>query len=67
MEPGTQAGILQKILDSPCQKSNPGKNNKVLKELSSLNVLFESLAEIDFRKTIKSLKKQQLLVPSLRT
>lgn len=66
MEPGSQAGILQKLLDRLCQESDPKKIYKVLKEMSSVPILRDSLAQIDFRKTIKCLKKQQLLVPFVK-
>lgn len=66
MEPGSQAGILQEILDRLCRESDPRKIYKDLKELSSVPVLCDSLAEIGFRKTIRSLKKQQLLVPFVK-
>lgn len=62
MEPGSQAGVLQEILDRLCRESDPGKIYKDLKELSSVPILCDSLAEIGFRKTIRSLKKQHLLV-----
>lgn len=66
MEPSSQTGILQKLLDRLCQESDPKEIYKTLKELSSVPVLRDSLAEIDFRKTIKCLKKQQLLVPFVK-
>lgn len=62
MEPGSQAGVLQEILDRLCRESDPAKIYKDLKELSSVPILRDSLAAIGFRKTIKSLKRQQLLV-----
>ncbi|XP_031192713.1 LOW QUALITY PROTEIN: elongin-A3 member D-like [Mastomys coucha] len=61
MEAGSQAGVLQKLLDRLCQEIDQGKTYKFLKEMSSVPILCDSLAEIDFRQTIKTLKKHQLL------
>lgn len=66
MEPGSQAGALQEILDCLCRESDPGKIYKTLKKLSSVPILCDSLAEIGFRKTIKTLKNQQLLLPFVK-
>ncbi|EDL28599.1 mCG118053 [Mus musculus] len=66
METRSEAGVLQKLLERLCQETDPGKIYKTLKELSSLPILCDTLAEIDFKQTIKSLKKQQLLVPFVK-
>lgn len=66
METSSEAGVLQKLLDRLCQETDPGKIYKTLKKMSSLPSLCDCLAEIGFRKTIKSLKKQQLLVPFVK-
>lgn len=66
METSSEAGVLQKLLHQLSQETDPGKIYKKLKKLSSLPILCDSLAEIGFRKTIKSLKKQQLLVPFVK-
>jgi hypothetical protein len=66
METSSEAGVLQKLLDRPCQETDLGKIYKTLKKMSSLPSLCDCLAEIGFRKTIKSLKKQQLLVPFVK-
>lgn len=66
MEPGSQAGALQEILDCLCRESDPRKIYKTLKKLSSVPILCDSLAEIGFRKTIKTLKNQQLLLPFVK-
>ena len=66
METSSEAGVLQKLLDRLCQETDPGKIYKTLKKMSSLPSLCDCLAEIGFRQTIKSLKKQQLLVPFVK-
>lgn len=62
MEAGSQRAVLQKLLDGLCQETDPAKIYKILKEMSSVPILCDRLAEIGFRKTIKCLKKEQLLV-----
>lgn len=62
MEVGSEAGVLQKLLDRLRQETDPRKMYKLLKKMSSVPVLSDSLAEIGFRQTIKTLKKQKLLV-----
>lgn len=62
MEAGSQTAVLQKLLDGLCQETDPAKIYKILKEMSSVPILCDRLAEIGFRKTIKRLKKEQLLV-----
>lgn len=66
MEVGSEAGVLQKLLDRLCQETDPRKIYKLLKKMSSLPILCDSLAEIGFRQTIKTLKKQKLLVPFVK-
>ena len=58
MEGGSQAAVLQKLLDGLCQETDPAKIYKILKKMSSVPSLCDRLAEIGFRKTIKCLKKQ---------
>lgn len=62
MDSGSQAPVLQKLLDRLCQETDQRKIYKTLKELSAVPILCDRLAEIGFRQTIKHLKKQQLLV-----
>uniref|UniRef100_A0A8C6HNG0 Uncharacterized protein n=1 Tax=Mus spicilegus TaxID=10103 RepID=A0A8C6HNG0_MUSSI len=66
METSSEASVLQKLLNRLCHKTTPGKIYKTLKELFSLPILLDTLAEIDFKQTIKSLKKQQLLMPFVK-
>ena len=61
MEEGSQAGVLQKLLDRLCQESDPREIYKLLKEMYSVPIMHQSLAETGFLRTIKRLKKQQLL------
>ncbi|XP_051038626.1 elongin-A3-like [Phodopus roborovskii] len=54
---------LQKLRERLCTETEPSKLYSTLKKLSRLPVLGDTLEEIGFRKTIKVLKKQQLLLP----
>lgn len=53
---------LAKLRERLHTETEPGKLYKTLKELSSLPILGDILAEIGFRQTIKLLRKEQLLV-----
>lgn len=61
MESGSQATVLQMLQDGFCQETDQAKIYKILKEMSSVLILCNMLVENGFRKTIKCLKKQQLL------
>ena len=66
MESGFQATVLQMFLHGFCQETDQAKIYKILKEMSSVLILCNMLVENGFRKTIKCLKKQQLLVCFLK-
>lgn len=62
MASGSQAAVLQELFDCLCQETDQKKIYKILKEMSTVPILCDKLAEIGFRETIKRLKKQHLLV-----
>lgn len=54
---------LRKLRERLHTETEPGKLYKILKKLSSMPILCDTLAEIGFRQTIKLLRREQLLVP----
>ncbi|XP_028719372.1 elongin-A3-like [Peromyscus leucopus] len=63
MEAASRPGTLQKLLQRLGTETEPRKLYQTLKKLSSLPKLCDTLAEINFKQTIKLLRNQQLLVP----
>ncbi|KAL6085668.1 hypothetical protein STEG23_028342 [Scotinomys teguina] len=63
MEAASSQGTLQKLRERLCTETEPKQLYKTLKKLSSLPNLCDTLAEINFKQTIKLLRKQNLLVP----
>ncbi|XP_059108898.1 elongin-A3 member D-like [Peromyscus eremicus] len=62
MEAASSPGALQKLLQRLGTETEPHKVYQTLKKLSSLPKLCDTLAEINFKQTIKLLRNQQLLL-----